>query len=470
MCKPAHYSVGKCVSPLEKHQASWYNNLKEFDIMKRKLYDELTKWKNSKTRKPLLLQGARQVGKTYLLKEFGNQEFDKTVYLNLDKDKERFEAIFSGSIEPNHIISKLETVIGEKIEPSNTLIIFDEVQEIPRALTSLKYFCEDAPEYFIAASGSLLGIAMHQGTSFPVGKIDFLKLEPMSFEEFMIATGNERFLKIINNEDNLKIFADDFEAVFREYLIVGGMPEAVVSWVETRDYKEVDKIQNTILLAYMDDISKHTDTTTATRIHQIWNSLPAQFAKRNEKFMFSAVRPGARAREYEVAIQWMVDCNIVRKVERLKSGNKLPLKAYVDFSSFKLYFLDVGLFRHLAGVSTEMVLNNDRLFKEFNGFFVEQFVLQQMAGRYELFYWTSEANAEVDFVTSIDSSVIPIEVKSGTNVKAKSLKTFRDNYSPKLSLRFSLRPLEYNNGLLNLPIYIAGLADDYIENHLKLDS
>ena len=434
--------------------------------MKRKLYDELLTWKDKKGRKPLLLTGARQVGKTYLLDEFARREFSDFVYLNLDKEKERFEPIFKGSIVPIDIIARLETIIGRKIIPETTLIVFDEVQEIPRALTALKYFCEDAPEYHVAASDSLLGIAMHEGTSFPVGKVDNLELAPFSFEEFMIATGNERYLRIINDKNDLNVFAEKFETLFREYLIVGGMPEAVASWVEDRDYAEADRIQNSILLAYLDDISKHTDPTTATRIHQVWNSLPAQFAKRNEKFMFNVIREGARAREYEVAIQWLVDCNIVRKVERLKVGNKLPLKAYADPASFKLYFLDTGLFRHLAGASSEMVLDDEKLFREFNGFFVEQFVLQQMAAKYDMYYWASEADAEVDFVTTMGGSVVPIEVKSGTNVKAKSLKIFRDNYQPKLSLRFSMKPLGYNSGLLNLPIYIAGLADEYIDELL----
>lgn len=426
--------------------------------MRRKLYDELKKWKNSEVRKPLLLQGARQVGKTYLLREFGDKEFSDVVYLNLDKEKERFGAIFKDSINPDDIIHKLETIIGKKIEPEHTLIIFDEVQEVPRALTSLKYFNEDAPEYFVAASGSLLGIALHQGTSFPVGQVDRLKLEPMSFEEFVIAIGGERFLRVAGDESSLKIFADKFEEMFRDYLIVGGMPEAVASWARDRDFAAVDKIQNSILLAYLEDISKHTDATAATRIHQIWNSLPAQFAKRNEKFMFNAIREGARAREYEVAIQWLVDCNIVRRVARLKTGDKMPLTAYADPSAFKLYFLDVGLFRHLAGMPTEMMLSDTKVFGEFNGFFVEQFVLQQLAGLHELYYWASGAAAEVDFVTSIGASIVPIEVKSGTNVKAKSLRVFRDNYHPALALRFSLKPIEYNDGLLNLPIWLAGLS------------
>lgn len=434
--------------------------------MKRKLYNSLLDWKNKKGRKPLLLTGARQVGKTYLLKQFGEKEFQKMVYLNLDKEKERFEPIFKDSITPADIIARIETVVGEKINPADTLIIFDEVQEIPRALTSLKYFCEETPEYAIAASGSLLGIALHEGTSFPVGKVDFFELEPFDFEEFMEATGNERYMELINDEESLKVFAEKFETLFREYLLVGGMPEVVANWISTHDYAVVDKIQNSILLAYMDDISKHTDSTTATRIHQVWNSLPAQFAKRNEKFMFNVIREGARAREYETAIQWLEDCHIVRRVQLLNTGNRLPLKAYANPNSFKLYFLDVGLFRHLANISTEMVLDEEKMFKEFNGFFVEQFVLQQMENKYEMYYWASEASAEVDFVTTIKDSVVPIEVKSGTNVKAKSLKIFRDNFNPKLSIRFSMKPVEYNNGLLNLPIYLAGVAEKYFGKYL----
>lgn len=289
-----------------------------------------------------------------------------------------------------------------------------------------------------------------------------LELEPLSFEEFIVATGNERYLDFVDNADDIGLFSDKFEALFREYLLVGGMPEAVVSWIEHRDYAEIDRIHNLILLAYLDDISKHTDTTTATRIHQVWNSLPAQFAKRNEKYMFNLIKEGARAREYEVAIQWLVDCRIVRRVERLKTGDKLPLKAYADLTAFKLYFLDVGLFRHLAGVSTAMVLEDEGLFKEFNGFFVEQFVLQQMSGRYDMYYWTSGASAEVDFVTMMANSVVPIEVKSGSNVKAKSLRVFRDKYAPKTSIRFSLKPLEYNEGLVNIPIYLAGWVERFI--------
>lgn len=424
--------------------------------MKRKLYDDLVKWKQSENRKPLLLMGARQVGKTYLLKKFGRQEFDKMVYLNLDEDRERYERIFDGTIKAAEVIRQLEIVTGEKIDPDRTLIVLDEVQEIPRALASLKYFCEEAPEYMIAASGSYLGMALREGTSFPVGKVDMLELEPLSFGEFVMAMGGERLLSVINSERELRIFADEYETLLKEYLIVGGMPEAVASFAAERNYEHVDKIQNAILLAYLNDVSKHADATTTMRIRQVWNSLPAQFAKRNEKFMFNVVKEGARAREYELAVQWLTDCKIVRKVERVKTGDKLPLKAYAEPGSFKLYFVDVGLFRHLAGVTSEMVLDSERMFLEYNGFFVEQFVLQQMTGR-EMYYWSSEASAEVDFVTAFCGNVVPIEVKSGTNVKAKSLAAFREKYHSKLAVRYSLKPLEYNNGLLNLPIYLAGM-------------
>lgn len=434
--------------------------------MQRKLYQDLVRWKNNPHRKPLLLTGARQVGKTYLLKAFGAHEFSQVIYLNLDTERDRFATIFEHSIAPTDIISRLEAIFDTKITPTDTLIIFDEIQELPRALTSLKYFCEDAPAYHVAASGSMLGVALHAGTSFPVGKIDSLTLEPLDFAEFVTATGNERFLRIANNPADIEIFDSKLQSIFREYLIVGGMPEVVASWVQNHDYTEVDRLQHLVLLAYFNDFSKHADPTTTTRIHQIWDSLPAQFAKRNEKFMFNAIRTGARAREYELAIQWLIDCRIVRKVERLKVGDKLPLKAYAEPTAFKLYFLDVGLFRHLAGVTNEVILHNDSLFKEFNGFFVEQFVLQQLAPRYDLYYWSSAANAEVDFITEVNGQIVPIEVKSGTNVKAKSLKTFRDNYRPSLSVRFSLKPFEYNNGLLNLPIYLAGLSDDYFAQYL----
>lgn len=430
--------------------------------MERKLYNKLLEWKKNSKRKPLFLMGARQVGKTYLLKDFGQKEFKNVIHLSLDMEKSRFEEIFADSIEPSEIIEKIELFKNIKIIPEETLIIFDEIQEIPQAMTALKYFCEDAPEYFIAASGSFLGVALAKDASFPVGKVDMLELAPLDFEEFLMATGNERYLNILKKPSEIKLFSDKFEKFFRQYLVVGGMPEAVASFAEQQDYAEVDKIQNAILLAYLNDISKHTDNTTAVRIHQVWNSLASQFAQRNGKFMFGLIRDGARAREYELAIQWLIDCRIVRKVERVKSGNKAPLKAYVDANAFKLYFLDVGLFRHLAGLSSEIILSDDAIFKEFSGFIAEQFVLQQISGDFALYYWDSDANAEVDFVTEIDGNIIPIEVKSGKNVKAKSLRVYRDKYEPKFCIRFSLMDFEENSGLYNIPIYLAGFFQQFV--------
>ena len=435
--------------------------------MYRTLMEDLKKWKASERRKPLLLNGARQVGKTYLLKEFGRTEFSHTVFINLDTEKSRYEDIFSSSIKPADIISKLELAIGEKITPNDTLIIFDEIQEVPAAIASLKYFCEDAPEYYVAASGSLLGVALADGVSFPVGKVDMLELSPLSFEEFLLATGNKRFLNVIKDQENIELFKDKLELLFRQYLIVGGMPEAVDSWASRQDYSEVSRIQDGILLAYLNDISKHTDKNTAVRIHQVWNSLPSQFAKRNEKFMFGLIKDGARAREYELAVQWLVDCHIVRKVSRIKTGDKLPLKAYMDEKAFKLYFLDIGLFRKMCGLNPELILSNDSLFSEFGGYFAEQFVLEQLGQKYDFYYWSSDASAEVDFVAEINNGVVPIEVKSGNNVKAKSLKVFRDNYQPKLSLRFSLKNIEYSEGLLNIPLYSSGFVDEIVEKYAK---
>ena len=427
---------------------------------------KLIEWKDSKYRKPLLLTGARQVGKTFLLKEFGKKEFQNTVYLSFDTEKDRFIDIFTGSIHPVDIIQKIELTLGVKITPEDTLLIFDEIQEIPEAITALKYFSEDAPEYHIAASGSLLGITLAKHASFPVGKVDMLTLEPLDFEEFLMATDNERFTRIIADSSLIASFSDKLELLFRQYLVVGGMPEVVSHFIENHDYNEVDRIQESILLAYLHDISKHTDKNTAVRIHQVWQSLPTQFAKRNEKFMFGLIRDGARAREYELAIEWLIDAHIVRRISRVSSGNKLPLKAYIDQRAFKLYFLDTGLFRHLSGLSSEVVANNDSLFAEFGGFLAEQFVLQQLNHQNDFYYWSSDASAEVDFVTEIMSHIIPIEVKSGENVKAKSLKVYREKYSPALSLRFSLKNLEYNDGLLNIPIYFAGFADKLSQKYL----
>jgi len=431
-------------------------------IMYRKIIQQLVDWKQDKQRKPLILEGARQTGKTYILQQFGKEHYKNVAYINMENASDQLKQIFDGSIFPKRIVQQLEIMFGFAIRPAETLLIFDEVQEIPRALTSLKYFCEDAPEYHVAASGSLLGIFLHPGTSFPVGKVNFLKMQPMDFEEFLIAGGEQQLIGFAReNINDLKFLTEKLYDYFKYYLVTGGMPEVVQSWITEKNIEKVEKIQDTILQTYIRDFSKHAKEPETIRIKQVFDSLPDQFAKQNDKFIYGVVREGARAREYELAIEWLLAAGIVRRVNLVKCGDKLPLRAYSERNSFKLYFIDVGLFRHFAKIPTSIVLDKTAIFDEFNGLLAEQYVLQEL-NRYELFYWTSGAQAEVDFVTQIDSKIVPIEVKSGLNVKAQSLKVYRENYNPELSIRFSLLPLEENNGLLNIPLYYSFLFPLFI--------
>ena len=430
--------------------------------MYRKIIQQLVDWKQDKQRKPLILEGARQTGKTYILQQFGKEHYKNVAYINMENASDQLKQIFDGSIFPKRIVQQLEIMFGFAIRPAETLLIFDEVQEIPRALTSLKYFCEDAPEYHVAASGSLLGIFLHPGTSFPVGKVNFLKMQPMDFEEFLIAGGEQQLIGFAReNINDLKFLTEKLYDYFKYYLVTGGMPEVVQSWITEKNIEKVEKIQDTILQTYIRDFSKHAKEPETIRIKQVFDSLPDQFAKQNDKFIYGVVREGARAREYELAIEWLLAAGIVRRVNLVKCGDKLPLRAYSERNSFKLYFIDVGLFRHFAKIPTSIVLDKTAIFDEFNGLLAEQYVLQEL-NRYELFYWTSGAQAEVDFVTQIDSKIVPIEVKSGLNVKAQSLKVYRENYNPELSIRFSLLPLEENNGLLNIPLYYSFLFPLFI--------
>jgi len=425
--------------------------------MYRKIIQQLIDWKHDKYRKPLVLEGARQTGKTYILQQFGKEHYTNVAYINMENASDKLKQIFDGSISPKRIVQQLEIMFGFVIHPAETLLIFDEVQEIPRALTSLKYFCEDAPEYNIVTSGSMLGIFLHPGTSFPVGKVDFLKMQPMDFEEFLIANNEQRLIDFAReNTDDLAFLTEKLYDYFKSYLVTGGMPEVVQSWITEKNIERIEKIQDTILQTYIRDFSKHTKEAETVRIKQVFDSLPNQFAKQNEKFIYGVIREGARAREYELAIEWLLSAGIVRRVNRVKCGDKLPLRAYSERNSFKLYFIDVGLFRRFAKIPTAVVLDKTAIFDEFNGLLVEQYVLQEL-NRYELFYWTSGAQAEVDFVTQLDNKIVPIEVKSGSNVKAQSLKVYRQNYNPELSIRFSLLPLKENDGLLNIPLYYSFL-------------
>lgn len=429
--------------------------------MDRLLINDLCAWKEKVGRKPLILQGARQVGKTWLLKEFGSRHFEDVCYVNFERSQP-LNRIFEGSISPMKIVDQLSLFHGRKILPEKTLIIFDEVQEVPRALTSLKYFAEEAPEYPICCAGSLLGVALHQGTSFPVGKVEFLTLQPLSFQEFLIANEEKMLVDyILQGNFDTEAFVEKLQDYLKSYFVIGGMPAAVQKWLDTHDYFEVEDIQRQLLQAYVDDFSKHAPSKLIDKIRYVWQSIPSQLAKENKKFVYGLVREGARAREYEDTLMWLSDTGLIRRVYRLSKPD-LPLKAYEDLQSFKVYLLDVGLLRLLGGLSPKVIIEGCRIFEELKGALTEQFVLQELS----LFprintshYWTSEASAEVDFVFSEGLEVYPLEVKSGVNVHAKSLKVYDGKYNPKYLFRTSLLPYEKNDRLINVPLYMLFALD-----------
>lgn len=418
--------------------------------------EKLYKWKNSKRRKPLIIEGARQVGKTWLMKEFGKQAYADTVYINFDSNS-RMADLFSADLDTDRLIMGLELYAGRKINPENTLLIFDEVQEVPRALASLKYFYENAPQYHIVCAGSLLGIALHQGTSFPVGKVDFLKLYPLSFSEFLMATGNERFAELLKNQDYEMItsFKQTYIDALKHYYFVGGMPEAVQSFAESKDFNEVRAIQKRILAAYEQDFSKHAPNEIVPKIRMLWNSIPSQLARENKKFIYGLVREGGRAREYETAIMWLSDCGLVHKVSRVNAAG-IPLKAYEDLKAFKLFIVDVGLLGCMTGLRQRTLLDGDDLFVEFKGALTEQYVCQQLKTVEDLgiYYYTNDrGSCEIDFVVDTGEQIVPIEVKAETNLRAKSLKTYRERFEPELSVRTSMADYKKEDWLLNLPLY-----------------
>ena len=418
--------------------------------------EKLYKWKNSKRRKPLIIEGARQVGKTWLMKEFGKQAYADTVYINFDSNS-RMADLFSADLDTDRLIMGLELYAGRKINPDNTLLIFDEVQEVPRALASLKYFYENAPQYHIVCAGSLLGIALHQGTSFPVGKVDFLKLYPLSFSEFLMATGNERFAELLKKQDYEMItsFKQTYIDALKHYYFIGGMPEAVQSFAESKDFNEVRAIQKRILAAYEQDFSKHAPNEIVPKIRMLWNSIPSQLARENKKFIYGLVREGGRAREYETAIMWLSDCGLVHKVSRVNAAG-IPLKAYEDLKAFKLFIVDVGLLGCMTGLRQRTLLDGDDLFVEFKGALTEQYVCQQLKTIEDLgvYYYTNDrGSCEIDFVVDTGEQIVPIEVKAETNLRAKSLKTYRERFEPELSVRTSMADYKKEDWLLNLPLY-----------------
>lgn len=427
--------------------------------MYRMAMERLLKWKESSRRKPLIIEGARQVGKTWLMKEFGRQAYADTVYINFDSNS-RMAELFASDLNTERLIMGLELYAGRKIDPERSLLIFDEVQEVPRALTSLKYFYEDAPQYHIVCAGSLLGIALHQGTSFPVGKVDFLKLYPLSFQEFLMATGKERFSELLDKQDFQMItgFKQTYIDALKQYYFVGGMPEAVQSFSENKDFTEVRNIQKRILAAYEQDFSKHAPNEIVPKLRMLWNSIPSQLAKENKKFIYGLVREGARAKDYEIAIMWLSDCGLVHKVSRINAPG-IPLRAYEDLKAFKLFMVDVGLLGCMAGLNRRTLLDGNRLFVEFKGALTEQYVCQQLKTIEDLgiYYYTNDrGSCEVDFVVDTGEHVIPIEVKAEINLKAKSLKTYREKFSPEVSVRTSMADYKKEDRLINLPLYAIG--------------
>lgn len=418
--------------------------------------EKLLKWKQSKRRKPLIIEGARQVGKTWLMKEFGKQAYTETIYINFDSNS-RMAELFASDLDTERLIMGLELYAGRKIDPDNSLLIFDEVQEVPRALSSLKYFYENAPQYHIVCAGSLLGIALHQGTSFPVGKVDFLKLYPLSFKEFLMATDKEQFAKLLDKQDFQMItsFKQTYIDALRYYYFAGGMPEAVQSFAENKDFNEVREIQKRILAAYEQDFSKHAPNEIVPRLRMLWNSIPSQLAKENKKFIYGLVREGARAKDYETAIMWLSDCGLVHKVSRINAAG-IPLRAYEDLKAFKLFVVDVGLLGCMAGLRQRTLLDGNDLFVEFKGALTEQYVCQQLKTIQDLdvyYYTNNRGSCEVDFVVDTGELIVPVEVKAEVNLRAKSLKTYQEKFSPEVAIRTSMADYKKEERLINLPLY-----------------
>jgi predicted AAA+ superfamily ATPase len=429
----------------------------------RKAIEHLFKWKAKKNRKPLVIRGARQVGKTWLMKEFGKTAYQSMVYINFDNNR-RMKELFSTDLDTERIIIGLELYSGDKIDPDNTLLIFDEVQEVPAALTSLKYFYENAPQYHIVCAGSLLGVALHEGTSFPVGKVEFMDLFPLSFTEFLMAMEKEQYADLLEKQDfeMVTTFKHEYINLLKQYYYVGGMPEAVLAFSENMDFGEVRRIQQRILDAYEQDFSKHAPTDVVPRIRMLWNSIPAQLAKENKKFIYGIIKEGARAKDYELAMLWLSDCGLVYQVHRVTAPN-LPLKAYEDLKAFKLFVVDVGLLSCMVRLRADTLLDGNDMFKEFKGALTEQYVLQQLKTLEDLqvYYWTNDrGSAEIDFLIDNGKEVIPMEVKAEVNLQAKSLKTYKEKYNPKISVRTSMADYKQENWLLNLPLYGVEIIKD----------
>ena len=433
--------------------------------MERFITKKLLKWKESPYRKPLILRGARQVGKTYIIKDFGNKYYDNMVYFNFEYD-EGLKSLFKNTKDPKRIIEQLIFASGSKIAPCNTLIIFDEIQECVDALNSLKYFCEETPEYHIICAGSLLGIRLSH-SSFPVGKVDFLNLYPMSFSEFLIADGFSNLVDYMSNINEIKpleeIITSQLEEKLKAYFIVGGMPEVVNSWVNEKDILRVNYLQDSILSSYENDFAKHITNNEAIKVSLIWNGIPSELAKENKKFIYGLVKEGARAREYESALNWLNDADLVKKVYNV-SKPSFPLKAYNDLSSFKIYMLDVGLLRRMSNLDSKIILEGNRLFEEFKGSFTENYCLNMLSVVLDRIpnYFVFD-RYEIDFVMEINNNIVPIEVKSNVSNNHISLTRFNEKFNNETSIVFSMNNLSKNGKIVNIPLYLI----EYLDNLIK---
>lgn len=423
--------------------------------MYRNITNALIEWKNKTNRKPLILAGARQVGKTYILKKFGEQEFQNVAYINCD-DNERVKDLFSQDYDMRRIILAIGAITQQNIEAGKTLIILDEIQELRRGLPALKYFCENAPQYHVAVAGSLLGISMHHGESFPVGKVDILHIYPMTYDEFLLAKGKEQMVEILKSKDwaTIKLLRTEYIKALREYYFVGGMPEAVLEFINTNDAIKVREVQNNILYTYQKDISKHVPTSESNRISMVWHSMPSQLVKENKKFLYGVAKPGGRAKDFEVAIQWLMDAGLVYKSERVTEP-KMPLKFYVDISSFKLFVLDCGLLGAMSETPPEIMLVANNGMDEYKGAFTENYVMSQLVAtrNTSVFYYSNNAKLEIDFLIQNGTDIVPVEAKAEENLRSKSLSTFVASHPGMHGLRFSMSDYREQDWMTNVPLY-----------------
>lgn len=432
--------------------------------MERFILKKLIEWKNGETRKPLILKGARQVGKTYIVKQFGEENYEGLAYFNFDHDKDLYN-LFDNTKDPKRILEQLAFIYGKAIIPGKTLIFFDEIQECPNALNSLKYFQEEANEYHIICAGSLLGIRLSH-TSFPVGKVEFLDMYPMSFSEFLLADNCSNLVEYMKSIKSIEKISDIFfnmlEEKLKAYFIIGGMPEAVYSWVNEKNMERVNDIQNNILKAYESDFSKHTQDSEANKISLIWNSIPSQLAKENKKFLYQVIKHGARAREYENALNWLNDANLIYKVYNVTKTD-LPLKAYNDLSCFKIYMNDVGLLRRMANLDSKIVVEGNKLFEEFKGSLTENYVLNALNIVYGNIpnYFTFDRH-EIDFVIQTKNEIIPIEVKSSKSTNNISLTKYNEKFKSDISIRLSLNNLSKDGKVLNIPLFLIEYMDKFL--------